>query len=85
MFLPIIFCQSHLSVRQVKTKNEKRQSDAHKIVISSLIMQVLNIRVHLKYLSIHAMILRRTMTSSEDEVKDTYKVWLLFKFRQGKV
>ena len=67
------------------TKNEKRQSDAHKIVISSLIMQVLNIRVHLKYLSIHAMILRRTMTSSEDEVKDTYKGWLLFKFRQGKV
>ena len=69
----------------MKTKNEKRQSDANKIVISSLIMQVLNIRVHLKYLSIHAMILRRTMTSSEDEVKDTYKVWLLFKFRQGKV
>ena len=25
-----IFCQSLLSVRQVKTRNEKRQSDAHK-------------------------------------------------------
>ena len=39
----------------------------------------------MKYLGIHAMMLKRRMTRSEDEVKGTYKGWLLFKFRQEKV
>ena len=42
----------------------------------------------MKYLGMHAMnamMLKRRMTRSEDEVKDTYKGWLLFKFKQEKV
>ena len=39
----------------------------------------------MKYLGMDAMIVKRRMTRREDEVKDTYKGRLLFKFRQGKV
>ena len=42
-------------------------------------------RVHLKYQRMQAMILKRKMPRGEDEVKDTYKGGLLFKFRLGEV
>ena len=50
-----------------------------------LVMSLMYPRVHLKYLRMQAMILKGKMPRGEDEVKDTYKGGLLFKFRLGEV